>query len=155
MNAELLREVAGIYEGSNADATRGLYSRLEALGDQGIVALNLFRACKASERAKVYTRRFKGSAYDKKEWSMENLCRVLVRDAVAAGVPSWGWGRDDKAVGYEHVLYVDTPAGQVSFHTAHRGAGPDYKKPWDGVKGASSGRIVQWCAQLLADQVAA
>lgn len=148
MNAELLRNVAAVYDGSDGDATKQLYARLEALGIAGFVAMNLFRACKASQRAKLYRRRQKGSAYGKKQWSMDNLCTALTNRGSAAGIDRWGWGRDDKAVGYEHVLYVELPTGQVSFHTDRRGVGPDYPGVWDGCK-ASGGRIVQWCARLL------
>lgn len=148
MNGELLREVAAVYDGSDGEATRRLYARLETLGIAGFVAMNLFRACKASQRAKVYRRRHKGSAYGKKEWSMGLLCTALTNRGAAAGIDRWGWGHDGKAVGYEHVLYVELPTGQVSFHTGARGTGPDYAGEWDGCK-ASGGRIVQWCARLL------
>jgi hypothetical protein len=53
-----LSECSAIYHGSNGALTVDLYARLEALGPAGIVAMNLFRAAKASERAKVYTRKF-------------------------------------------------------------------------------------------------
>jgi hypothetical protein len=49
------------------------------------------------------------------------------------------------------VLYVDTPCGQVSFHSATRLKGPDYPYAWDGVVNASVGRIIRWCEQLLAE----
>jgi hypothetical protein len=49
-----LIDVALVYEGSNGDATRVLYARLEALGPIGAIAVNVFRAHKSSARAKVY-----------------------------------------------------------------------------------------------------
>jgi hypothetical protein len=55
---------------------------------------------------------------------------------------------------HHHVLYVELPTGQVSFHTGYREDGPDYGREWDGVKGASAGRVCQWAAQLLGDPVA-
>lgn len=146
----MMDEVMSIFLASNGEATKKLYERLDALGPRGIVAKNLFRACKASERAKVYRgRRFKGAAYDKKQWSMDNLCSALERHAEDVGVVTWGWGYDAKAIAYEHVLYVDIPTGQVSFHSSHRGVGPEYFKGWDGYKGQGSIRIVKWCAELL------
>jgi hypothetical protein len=145
--------VMAIYLASNGEATKALYDRLDALGAAGEVAKNLFRACKASERAKVYRRRrFTAAAYERKQWSMDNLCAALERHAEAIGVVTWGWGHDAKAIGYEHVLYVDIPTGQVSFHSDHRGAGPEYFRGWDGYKGQSAMRIVKWCAALLARQ---
>jgi hypothetical protein len=150
-----LVEVTAIYNGSNGDATKALYQRLERLGPIGIVAVNLFRACKSSERAKVYRGGgYRGMAYDRKSWSLNNLCAILDIHSEALGI-AWGWSIDEKAVGFEHVLYADIPTGQVSFHNGARLTGPDYGKPWDGVRGASAGRICRWIAALLAQQEAA
>jgi hypothetical protein len=147
--AEVLPELTRIYDGSNGDATTALYKRLEALGPAGVVAVNLFRAQKASSRAKVYRGGgYRGAAYDKKQWSMDNLCRVLTEHGAALGV-SWGWGEDAKQPYHRHVLYIDLPTGQVSFHTASRGAGPDYPRAWDGVEGQSAGRILIWIAGVI------
>lgn len=144
-----------IYQGSNGDATKALYAELEKLGPVGLIALNLFRACKASERAKVYRRRnYKGAAYDKKEWSMGNLCDTLEHCAEADGI-RWGWRADVGTPGFPNVLYVDLPTGQVSFHTAVRGAGPDYHGEWDGQRGVAPNRICRWCAKLLEKEQAA
>lgn len=141
-----LTEITAVYTGSDGEATRALYAKLEAIGPSGAIAMNLFRACKASARAKVYSRRFRGSAYDKKQWSMDNLCRVLLADDQTI---VWGWGRDEKTVGFENVLYVDLPEGQVSFHTDRRGDGPDYPGEWDGVRDRSAARICRFCADLI------
>lgn len=144
-----LDEVRAIYDGSNGEATKALYVRLEALGPIGVVAVNLFRAQKNSERAKVYRGRgHRSAAYDTKQWAMMNLCNTLLHEGTAAGF-AWGWGIDDEQPVHRHVLYVELPTGQVSFHTDHRGSGPDQPHPFDGQHGRSPWRIVQWVAQLL------
>jgi len=143
-----------VFEGSDGDATRALFDQLEKLGPAGVVALNLFRACKNSARAKVYRggQRGRGSyrsmAYDRKAWAIDNLADVLGKHAAALGI-AWGWGLDPNQEFHRHVLYVDAPTGQVSFHTAPRGAGPDYVGGWDGARGTGAQRICGWIAQLL------
>lgn len=146
-----LGDVMTIYRGSNPDATKALYAELVAIGPLGVIAMNLLRAQKASERAKQYSRRFKGDAYAKKQWSMDNACAALLEHG--AGIV-WGWGLDTVQPVHKHVLYVDTPGGQVSFHSEFRGKGPDYPGEWDGIAGMSPDRITRWCSTLL-DQVAA
>jgi hypothetical protein len=151
LTSETLAEVTKIYEGSNGDATTALYKRLEALGAPGTVAMNLFRAQKASERAKRYRRRAHSQqAYDKKAWSMGLLCRCLAENADRLAV-IWGWGRDEKAVGFENVLYVDLPTGQASFHTDHRLEGPDHPTGWCG-RGISVGVIIAYTVRVLDQQ---
>jgi hypothetical protein len=49
---------------------------------------------------------------------------------------------------HQWVLYVDLPTGQVSFHTAARGVGPDYPGKWDGVRGTGAIRIIKWASSL-------
>jgi hypothetical protein len=85
-------------------------------------------------------------AYDRKGETLKALCRTLVEDSDGT---RWGWGIDEKADFAEHVLYVDTPAGQVSFHSTDRFDGPDYPNRWDGVRDISHVRILLWCDQLL------
>jgi hypothetical protein len=144
-----------IYEGSDGEATRGLYSRLEALGPIGEIAVNLFRAQKCSSRAKVYRGGIRGQgsyrrmAYDRKQWSIENLCRVLTEHAEGVGI-QWGWREDPAEAVHRYVLFVELPPGQVSFHTAPRGSGPDYPKEWDGMRGLAPTRICLWISQILA-----
>lgn len=92
----MIGQVRQVYYGSNGEATAALYARLEKLGPVGIVALNLMRACKASERAKKYRggngrSSYRAMAYDKKQWSMDNLCRELVIHGDTLGL-DWGWG---------------------------------------------------------------
>lgn len=148
-------DIEAVYKGSNGEATKAFYAQIETKGGVGILAVNLFRACKASERAKLYRGRARGRgsyrsmAYEKKEWSIGNLCEALTEDAVGI---SWGWGVDqalrDRDDPHHHVLYIDLPTGQVSFHTGSRLAGPDYAKGWDGVRGASAERICRWIAEM-------
>jgi hypothetical protein len=148
MNADILARVTGVYEGSDALATRALYAELTAVGRSGELAVNLMRACKKSERAKVYRgRHYRESSYDGKQWAMGEICRLLVYYPEL--VEAWGWGEDTKQAFHTWVLYVELPQGQVSFHTAARGEGPNYFKPWDGQVGFSPGRIVTFAAQLL------
>jgi hypothetical protein len=142
-----LETVLRTYQGSDGEATKALYARLDEFGPAGVVALNLLRAQKASERAKLYRGgvrgkgSYRGMAYERKQWAMDNLCAVLGQHGAALDI-AWGWGLDAKAVGYEHVLYVELPTGQASFHTACRGQGPDHGKDWDGIKGQSADRII-------------
>lgn len=149
MNAEILARVVRAYSGSDGEATKALYDELTALGPAGLVATNLFRAHKSSIRAKVYRRgSSRRAAYDRKDWSIENLAIALSEHAEAFGVP-WGWGIDDKQPFHKLVLYVDLPTGQVSFHTATRYRGPDYPGTWDGVPHQGADRICRWAARLL------
>ena len=144
-----LASVISVYRGSDGDATKALYARLEALGPLGFIAVNLFRAQKASERAKVYRGGgYRGMAYDRKQWALDNLCRALTEHAADQGI-AWGWGEDPAQPVHKHVLYVDLPTGQVSFHAPSRGEGPDYPRAWDGVPGQSPDRIIRFVARLL------
>lgn len=142
-----LADVMLTYTGSDAERTRALYVELEALGPIGTIATNLFRAQKASERAKVYKGGgFKGEAYRKKQWSMSNLCDTLADKDLGL---RWGWGIDHLQVVHRNVLYIDLPTGQVSFHAEWRSRGPDYPGEWDGCRDASVDRVVRWVAQVL------
>ncbi len=137
-------DILKVYEGSSGDATRAMYASLMTFAPRGPIAVKLLQACKASERAKLYRKgRFRHAAYDKKDWAISELCRALVAEPDV--VPSWGWGFDAKAIGFENVLYVDVPgAGQVSFHTSYRKDGHDYVGTWDGIRGAAARRICRW-----------
>lgn len=142
-------EVRKIYEGSNGDATRALYKKLEELGPAGVIALNLFRACKCSERAKVYRgKKYHDAAYDRKQWSLDNLCKALTENAKTFDI-KWGWGLDKQTEKYPHVVYIETPTGQVNFHNVSRGIGPDFDGQWDRVVKQAPARISQWCSDLL------
>lgn len=149
-------EVQKAYEGSDADVTRALYARLEAMAPRGPVAMNLLRLMKASGRAKQYRGRpsrgrqsYRSMAYDKKDWAIGVTIDALRIHAEDCGI-EWGWGFDKKAIGYEHVLYVELPgAGQVSFHTHYRRDGPDHPREWDGQRNSSALRIIEWAQAVL------
>lgn len=139
-----------VFEGSNGEATKGYYALLAAKGPVGIAAMNLFRAQKASTRAKLYRgRSYKGAAYDKKEWSLGLLIDALLEHGPALAI-TFGWGVDGEVYeGHKHVLYIDLPQGQVSFHGTARGKGPDYTAKWDGARGMSPVRILAFCDSVL------
>ena len=140
--------VDAIYNGSNGDATKALYARLETLGPAGVVALNLFRAQKCSARAKVYRRgAHKREAYGRKDWSLQNLCTALEQHAAALGV-AWGWKEDPGQEFHCWVLYVVLPSGQVSFHSAAPKGKQRFEGDWDGSHESAS-RILQHAALLL------
>jgi hypothetical protein len=143
-------KVRDIFAASDADATRALYAALERRGPVGAIAMNLLRAQKASDRAKVYRgRRFVDAAYDKKAWSMAQLAAALA--AAPAWMFLWGWKLDPLPPPMiPWVLYVDLPTGQVSFHARARGLGPDYAREWDGSRGQSADRIIAWAQDVLA-----
>lgn len=142
-----LANILSIFQGSDARATIALYDELMTLGPAGHVAIELFRAQKASSRAKVYRGGgFKGKAYDKKEWAMNNLAHALAE----YGELRWGWKQDPAQQFHNWVLYVDLPNGQVSFHAADRGTGPDYPGEWDGIKNMSPTRVCRFVADLFA-----
>lgn len=138
-----------VYRKSDGAMTRAFYADLERLGPAGVVALNLFRAQKCSDRAKKYRGGIPGKgsyrdmAYQRKNWSMDNLCQVLIEHGAALGIRH-GWKIDPQRSFHKWVLYVDLPTGQVSFHAERRGAGPDYAGEWDGVR-ASAERIIAFC----------
>lgn len=146
-----LLDLIDVYEGSNGETTMALYARLRAFGALGEVAMNLFRACKNSERAKRYRGgngqgSYRKMAYERKGWSIDNLVRAIEIDA---GGISYGWGLDPAAIGFEHVLYLDLPDGQVSFHCPGRGKGPDYPGQWDGKPGVAPIRICKLIERLF------
>lgn len=137
-----------IFNGSNGEATKALYAKLETLGPAGMVALNLFRACKCSGRAKVYRGRgYKDDAYARKEWSLQNLCGILEQHGAALGI-TWGWKEDPNQPHYPWVLYVELETGQTSFHNRNRLCQQDYHGDWDGTPHSPS-RIIRWTTTLL------
>lgn len=139
-----------IYEGSNGDATKALYAQLEALGPVGVIGLNLFRAQKCSSRAKVYRKgAWKREAYERKDWSLGLLDKALQEHGDVLGI-MWGWKVDPKQAFHCWVLYVDTPAGQCSFHTESRKSDRDYPHDWDGSQ-ASETRILAWVSLLMGE----
>lgn len=160
MNAAAFSAVTNVYNGSDGDATKALYSRLERFGPAGTIAVNLLRANKNSERAKKYRGgirgqgSYRGMAYERKSWAMSELAKALTQHGQACGI-IWGWGIDHAQDYHNIVLYVDLPTGQVSFHTDRRGAGPDYPGKWDGVRGVSPQRVCAYAARILSEGIAA
>jgi hypothetical protein len=139
-----------IYEGSDAALTKSFYEALGRRGTIGTIAMNLFRAQKCSARAKKYRGGIRGKgffrdmAYERKAWSMQQLCVAL-----SQGTLAFGWKKDGgREFGPEWVLYVDLPEGQVSFHSYARYQGPDYPGEWDKQK-ASAERIVRFAQRVL------
>lgn len=120
-----------IYAGSDGFKTREMYAALKALGPEGEVATNLFRAQKCSSRAKVYRGRgYRAEAYARKAWTVGNLVGTLTQHATELGI-TWGWKIDPNQEVHQWVLYVETPHGQASFHMPERGSGPDFAGEWD------------------------
>lgn len=141
-----------IYEGSDGALTLRFYNQLVRINlAKGTIAMNLFRAQKCSERAKKYhggvpgKGSYRDMAYERKNWSLKELCRVLVDNPIV----NFGWKKDPDTPKFEWVLYVDLPNGQVSFHSAERYSGPDYLGEWDGRRGVSAARIVEYCDALM------
>jgi hypothetical protein len=144
--------ILAIYEGSDGEATKLLYLKLQALGPVGEIAVNLFRAQKCSARAKLYRRRdHKGEAYDRKNWALNNLCTAMIDFSLVTGL-RWGWKIDPAQEFHQWVLYVELPTGQVSFHSAVRGKGPDYDAEWDGVRDICPQRVVAFVHCLLSGE---
>lgn len=145
----VLDRVTAVYRGSDSMATCGLYAELE-LVTNGMVAVNLLRICKKSSRAKTYRGRSKGSAYSGKDWALGQLVDLLPASGLA-----WGWG-EDLSLKYDgdphhHILYVELPSGQVSFHMAWRHPTPYHDRGWDGVRHMAAERICAWAATLLGE----
>lgn len=148
-------EARKCFEGSHGGQTRKFLSHLEKRGQIGGLAAQLFRVQKASTRAKVYRggidhhdggmTSFRDLAYDKKDECIETLCEMLTADSCGM---EWGWKYDPKNPIAPEVLYVETPNGQVSFHSTERYEGPDFPGEWD--KSHSSGeRIIQFCQDVF------
>lgn len=145
-----------VFEGSDGKLTMQYYAELMQRGPIGEVAMNLFRAQKCSERAKVYRGglrgkgKFKDLAYERKTWSMDNLCKILAARAEELGI-TYGWKQDRNVLFNQQsswVLYIDIPTGQVSFHSPSRGKGPAYESDWDGI-GNSRNRILNFCDRVF------
>jgi hypothetical protein len=138
-----------VYDGSDGELTKRYYVHLTERGVIGFVAMNLFRASKCSTRAKLYRGGgYKGEAYERKNWSMGNLAHALTLNSESLGI-TFGWKEDPGQEYHKWVLYVDLPTGQVSFHAATRGEGPDYAGEWDG-QHLSAERILAFCDTVMA-----
>lgn len=143
-------QIMAVFTGNDGNATKAMYDALTALGPAGEVALNIFRATKTSGAAKRYRGRgFRSAAYDRKQFSIDNLAKVLLEHGTTLDI-RWGWGHDEKQPAHKDVLYIDLPdIGQVSFHTGHRGIGPDYPKEWDGQKNVAPSRACRYCVNVF------
>lgn len=149
-------DVIAVYTGSDGAATQALYARVSAWGPSGVLAVNLLRAAKTSERAKKYrggnhAGSFRSQAYERKRWAMGNLSDCLTEFGESLEVV-WGWKEDPRQPVYRWVLYVDLPTGQVSFHSDYRGKGPDYPGEWDCHRNVQSSRICRWIANMTAER---
>ncbi len=116
-----------IYKGSDGEATRRLYAHLETLGHVGVIAMNLFRAQKTSDRAKKYRGgnargSYRSQSYETKNWSLGQLVEALIvaedlpmnaRELSAESIEYW---RDWKA-GTRKVaaLFISDPAQPPPF----------------------------------------
>jgi len=152
-----LLDASTVYHGSDAAQTRRYLAMLDALGPHGRLAAALFRACKASARAKQYRGRsgngtgprYRDLAYARKQAALTAVCMLLLAEPTALPLV-WGWAQDAAQPWYAQVLYVELPhEGQVSFHAPVRGPGPSYAGSWDGTH-ASLERILTFCATLAA-----
>lgn len=129
---------------SNASRTRKFLGHLSRCGDAGKLAAALFRAQKASTRAKAYRSKHKSFAYDRKGELLEDICNLLSKETNS--IP-WGWGIDEG--GYYHdVLYVDLPVGQASFHSTKRFAGPNYQSGWDQTQ-STEDNVLAYCELVI------
>jgi hypothetical protein len=150
--ARVILEAQYVWSQSNGNVTSDFYAKLSAKGPIGEIAVNLFRANKSSARAKHYhggdgTGSFRGKAYDRKQESIAAVCTVLSKHAAKLGI-KWGWQKDETTPGFEWVIYIDLPQGQVSFHGPARGSGPMYLTGWDG-KRLSTERICAFCDAVM------
>lgn len=140
---------SSVFEQKNGDVTKAYYAGLSKRGYNGLLAVALFRAQKRSTAAKSYRPGpgYRGKAYDVKEWSIDQA--VIVLSSYNFGF-TWGWGIDyhlrAKGDPNHHVLYVDLPTGQCSFHTGNRGTGPQYEGKWNPGDG-SKNAILRYCDQ--------
>jgi hypothetical protein len=141
------------YRGSDGKKTMALFDRLHFSGENGELAILLFRAIKASSRAKVYRGKsdtgesYRSLAYNKKGDTLKQLAEFL--DNAGCGSSVFGWKIDEHA---EHqnrwVFYVELSTGQVSFHSPTRHQGPTFDGSWDR-SGESEERIIRFCEEVL------
>jgi hypothetical protein len=119
---------------------------LEGHGPTGEIASFMLRAQIYSDAAKsADTRSDAQDIYSRKNWAMQRLYFALKAHAASAGL-EWGWGPDPDTRYYPHVLYVDVPTGQISFHSPWGGQ-PQYTKSWDG-SGDTRERIIAWAQTI-------
>ena len=133
------------YRGSDGQLTLRVYGDLLSSGPNGELAVLLLRAMKASSRAKVYRKRqHTRLSYERKAESIKLLAEFLEQ----SDGEFWGWKVDPDQRGFPWVLYCELPTGQVSFHSAQRYSGPDFKGEWDR-SGKSEIRIILFAESCL------
>jgi len=147
-----------VFRQNDGEVTKAYYEELNRRGPRGELACALLRAQKRSSRAKEYRRgKWRSSAYDVKNWSLEQVCKIIGKHGAATGVTAWGWKQDSIAEAsgdpFFWILYVELPQGQVSFHSAARGSGPLYRGEWDKER-KSAERIIQFCDSVLSEVIA-
>lgn len=144
-----------VFEQQNGEVTKAWYADMNQRGLLGQLAVALFRAQKRSTAAKRYRRGSnRREAYEVKNWSLSEVCRILTAMDDKLAAPPWGWKRDEKTPGFEWLLYVELPAGQCSFHSRERLNGPNYKGEWDGLH-ASKEHILAFCDSVAGNPVEA
>jgi hypothetical protein len=142
-----LMNAGEVFRQNDGEVTKSYYAELGSKGNIGQLAVALFRAQKRSTAAKKYKRgKFRHSAYDVKNWSLTEICRILLENDFGF---RWGWKTDPNTPEYNWVLYCDLPNGQVSFHSANPYKGPKYEGEWDGCRGACESRILAFCDQVM------
>lgn len=137
-------DVWRIYNGSDGSRTRKLYSTLKKFGVYGELAALCLAAQKTSDRAKEYRGDYKGMSYDKKGEKLRAICDLLES---LGDTLNWGWGTDHTAY-CEHVLYIDLPTGQVSWHSPGKYSDKIYNDEWDGTP-YSRQRVVEFARNVL------
>jgi hypothetical protein len=144
---EKAHPVQAAFQASDGVRTRKVLRKLEQIGLLGRVAAQLFRAQKASTRAKEYRGDYVDYAYCRKGENLKGLCELLAQQQELA----WGWGTDVEMWehGPRHVVYIDVPKGQASFHSFERYDGPAYTGEWDG-KHESESNIIDFGEKLYA-----
>lgn len=135
-----------IFDQSDGDTTKAFYAELNKKGLHGQLGVALFRAQKRSTAAKKYRRgAWRRDAYDVKNWSLSEVCRIMEAMCAFDLGFAWGWQEDSYTPGFPWVLYVDLPGhGQCSFHSAVRLSGPDYSGKWDGLRNSRE-HILSFC----------
>ena len=137
-----------VFNQSDGDITKGYYAAMNNKGIKGQLAVALFRAQKRSTAAKKYRRgKWRHAAYDIKNWSISEICRILNAMQAFEMAPEWGWKRDPNTPGFEWVLYVETPKGQCSFHSPDRLHGPDFKGEWKPIPNSEQS-ILAFCDSI-------
>lgn len=145
--------VSRAYWGSDGALTLQAFAALLACGYNGELACLLFRAMKASTRAKVYRGgngkdSYRKLSYDRKGESLALLCEFLT----GCSADCWGWKMDHSAQHNNRwVLYVELPNGQVSFHSEKRYSGPEFKGEWNR-DSHSEESVVTFCEEVIADE---